>query len=87
MAHAIASVTSSMIVEGVFSETGYHGYAAMLRCNELMPGMQQVVAHLRRDESRLPALKGAAQGAGRRAGGGRLRPPTAHAPTACASRC
>jgi ribonucleoside-diphosphate reductase beta chain len=51
-AQAAASVTYNMIVEGVLAETAYYGYDAMLRRNGLMPGMQQVVGHLRRDESR-----------------------------------
>jgi len=51
-AQAVASTTYNMIVEGVLAETGYYGYDALLKRNNLMPGMQQVVAHLRRDESR-----------------------------------
>jgi ribonucleoside-diphosphate reductase beta chain len=51
-AQAVASTTYNMIVEGVLAETGYHGYDALLKRNGIMPGMQQVVAHLRRDESR-----------------------------------
>ena len=41
-----------MIVEGVLAETGYHGYHAMLARNGIMPGMQEAVANLQRDESR-----------------------------------
>jgi ribonucleoside-diphosphate reductase beta chain len=51
-AQAAASVTYNMIVEGVLAETGYHGYDMMLRRNGIMPGMQTIVGHLRRDESR-----------------------------------
>ncbi len=51
-AQASASVTYNMIVEGVLAETGYHAYDQLLRRNGIMPGMQQVVTHLRRDESR-----------------------------------
>jgi ribonucleoside-diphosphate reductase beta chain len=51
-AQAEASVTYNMIVEGVLAETGYHAFDRLLRDNGIMPGMQEVVAHLRRDESR-----------------------------------
>jgi ribonucleoside-diphosphate reductase beta chain len=51
-AQAAASVTYNMIVEGVLAETGYHGYDAMLRRNGILPGMQEVIGNLRRDESR-----------------------------------
>jgi ribonucleoside-diphosphate reductase beta chain len=49
---AEASVTYNMIVEGVLAETGYRAYDALLQRNGIMPGMQQIVAHLRRDEAR-----------------------------------
>jgi ribonucleoside-diphosphate reductase beta chain len=52
VAQAEASVTYNMIVEGVLAETGYRAYDALLQRNEIMPGMQQVIVHLRRDESR-----------------------------------
>ena len=52
IAQAEASVTYNMIVEGVLAETGYHAYHRMLVENEIMPGMQTVVAHLKNDESR-----------------------------------
>lgn len=52
VAQAEASVTYNLIVEGVLAETGYHAYYEMLRRNNLMPGMQVVVDHLKRDESR-----------------------------------
>ncbi len=51
-AQAAASVTYNMIVEGVLAETGYHAYDAVLQRNGIMPGMQRVIAHIRRDESR-----------------------------------
>lgn len=51
-AQAAASVTYNMIVEGVLAETGYHAYDQMLRRNGIMPGMQQVIGYLRRDEAR-----------------------------------
>ncbi len=52
VAQARASVTYNMIVEGVLAETGYYGYHRMLTSNGLMPGMQQFVTYLKRDESR-----------------------------------
>jgi len=52
VAQATASVTYNMIVEGVLAETGYRAYDALLQRNGIMPGMQQVIGHLRRDESR-----------------------------------
>jgi ribonucleoside-diphosphate reductase beta chain len=51
-AQARASVTYNLIVEGVLAETGYHTYYQTLRANGLMPGMQQAVDNLKRDESR-----------------------------------
>lgn len=51
-AQAEASVTYNLIVEGVLAETGYHAYYEVLRRNGIMPGMQTVVDHLKRDESR-----------------------------------
>lgn len=51
-AQAEASVTYNMIVEGVLAETGYQAYQAILVDNDLMPGMQEAVGYLRRDESR-----------------------------------
>src|SRR5690554_6973506 len=52
VALARASVTYNMIVEGVLAETGYHAYAKMLADNDIMPGMQQMAANLKQDESR-----------------------------------
>lgn len=51
-AQARASTTYNLVVEGVLAETGYHSYHKMLVENGIMPGMQTVVAHLKRDESR-----------------------------------
>ena len=47
-----ASVTYNMIVEGIMAETGYYVFSLALTRNKLMPGMQQFVANLKRDESR-----------------------------------
>lgn len=52
VALANASVTYNMIVEGVLAETGYHAYARVLSDHGIMPGMQQVAANLKQDESR-----------------------------------
>ena len=52
VAMARASATYNMIVEGVLAETGYHVYRSILEGRAIMPGMQQVVGHLQRDESR-----------------------------------
>jgi len=51
-AQAEAAVTYNMVVEGVLAESGYHGYHRILTDHGLMPGMQQAVGHLKRDESR-----------------------------------
>jgi ribonucleoside-diphosphate reductase beta chain len=51
-AQARAAVTYHLIVEGVLAETGYHTYYAMLQGNGLMPGMQELVGLIKRDESR-----------------------------------
>ena len=42
----------SEVVEGVLAETGYHAYDQMLQRGGIMPGMQQIIGHLRRDEAR-----------------------------------
>ena len=47
-----ASVTYNMIIEGVMAENGYYAFSLVLARNNLMPGMQQFVANLKRDESR-----------------------------------
>lgn len=52
LAQAEASATYNMIVEGVLAETGYHGYHATLGRAGIMPGMQELIALIRRDESR-----------------------------------
>lgn len=52
VAQAQASVTYNLIVEGVLAESGYHGYYAVLRQQSVMPGMQQVIDYLKRDEAR-----------------------------------
>jgi len=52
VAQAEASVTYNLIVEGVLAETGYHAYHAILARHGIMPGMQQAVMLLKRDESR-----------------------------------
>ncbi len=52
IAVARASATYNMIVEGVLAETGYHVYHSILERRRILPGMQQVLAHLQRDESR-----------------------------------
>jgi len=52
VAQAEASVTYNLIVEGVLAETGYHAYHAILARHGIMPGMQQAVTLLKRDESR-----------------------------------
>jgi len=51
-AQAEASVTYNLIVEGVLAETGYHAYHAILKRNDLLPGMLQMMEYLKRDESR-----------------------------------
>jgi ribonucleoside-diphosphate reductase beta chain len=52
VAQVRASVTYNLIVEGVLAETGYYGYSRTLTANNLMPGMQQLVGLIKRDESR-----------------------------------
>ena len=47
-----ASITYNMIVEGVLAETGYEAYFAALERNDLLPGLREGIAHLRRDEAR-----------------------------------
>lgn len=51
-AQARASATYNMIVEGTLAETGYHAYYAMLERNDLLPGLREGIAYLKRDESR-----------------------------------
>ncbi|RMH69061.1 MAG: R2-like ligand-binding oxidase [Bacteroidetes bacterium] len=52
LALAEASVTYQMITEGVLAETGYHAYYTVLQKAGMMPGMQQLVRLVQRDESR-----------------------------------
>ncbi|MBL0173616.1 MAG: R2-like ligand-binding oxidase [Gemmatimonadaceae bacterium] len=52
VAQARASATYNMIVEGVLAETGYHVFHRILTDRGIMPGMQQVAAYLKADESR-----------------------------------
>lgn len=47
-----ASVTYNLIVEGVLAETGYRGYQEVLSSRGILPGMQEAVRLLKRDESR-----------------------------------
>lgn len=47
-----ASVTYNMIVEGVLAETGYYTYGRMLGQRNILPGLQQVIGLVKRDESR-----------------------------------
>lgn len=49
---AEASVTYNMIVEGMLAETGYYAYYKVLKNNNLMPGLVQLIAKLKQDESR-----------------------------------
>jgi ribonucleoside-diphosphate reductase beta chain len=51
-AQARASATYHLFTEGVLAETGYHAYYKTLRARGVMPGMQQAIDHLKRDESR-----------------------------------
>lgn len=52
VALAEASVTYQMITEGVLAETGYQAYYTVLEAEGLMPGMQQLVRLIQRDEAR-----------------------------------
>lgn len=47
-----ASVTYNLVVEGMLAETGYFLFERMLGHDRILPGMQQAVGLLRRDESR-----------------------------------
>lgn len=49
---ADASVTYNMVVEGILAETGYYSYHEILRTAGLMPGMQEMIASTKLDESR-----------------------------------
>jgi len=47
-----ASVTYTMIVEGVLAETGYQAFFTMLERNDLCPGLRKGISLLKQDESR-----------------------------------
>ena len=47
-----ALVTYQMGTEGILAETGYHAYYTVLGDNGIMPGMQQLIQNVQRDESR-----------------------------------
>lgn len=49
---ARAAVTYQMIVEGTLAETGYHAYYTVLEKRDILPGMQQFIRNVQRDESR-----------------------------------
>jgi ribonucleoside-diphosphate reductase beta chain len=49
---ARASVLYNMIVEGVLAETGYYSFSRILSQTGLMPGLQQGIQLIKRDESR-----------------------------------
>lgn len=49
---ARASVLYNMIVEGVLAETGYFSFFRLLTQNNIMPGLQQGLQYIKRDESR-----------------------------------
>jgi len=49
---AAAGVTYQMIVEGVLAETGYAAYYTVLETHAILPGMQQLVQSIQRDEAR-----------------------------------
>ena len=49
---ARASVTYQMVVEGVLAETGYSAYQTVLSEHDLLPGMQEFIQLVQRDESR-----------------------------------
>jgi ribonucleoside-diphosphate reductase beta chain len=52
VAQARASATYNMIVEGVLAATGYHMFHEVLVSRGILPGMQQMTALLKLDESR-----------------------------------
>jgi ribonucleoside-diphosphate reductase beta chain len=51
-AQAHATVTYTMIVEGVLAETGYHGYFTALQRGGVLPGLQKGLELVKRDEAR-----------------------------------
>jgi ribonucleoside-diphosphate reductase beta chain len=52
VAQVEAIVTYNLIVEGVLAETGYYGALSMLKHRQIMPGHQQGIRLLQRDEAR-----------------------------------
>lgn len=52
VAQVRASATYNLIVEGVLAETGYYGFERTLTQNHILPGMQQFIGLVKRDESR-----------------------------------
>lgn len=51
-AQARASVTYNLVVEGVLAETSYFAYQGILTSRGILPGTQQLIGHLKQDESR-----------------------------------
>ncbi|HET8910204.1 MAG TPA: R2-like ligand-binding oxidase [Ktedonobacteraceae bacterium] len=49
---ARASIIYNMIIEGVLAETGYFSFARMLNQANIMPGLREGIAMIKRDESR-----------------------------------
>ncbi|HLJ34072.1 MAG TPA: R2-like ligand-binding oxidase [Ktedonobacteraceae bacterium] len=47
-----ASVLYNMIIEGVLAETGYYSFSRLLGQAGVMPGLQQGIQYIKRDESR-----------------------------------
>jgi ribonucleoside-diphosphate reductase beta chain len=47
-----AAVTYNMIVEGVLAETGYHSYHRAMLEGRRMPGLEEGLVNIKRDESR-----------------------------------
>ena len=47
-----ALVTYQMGTEGILAETGYFAYFSVLKDRGIMPGMQQIIQLIQRDESR-----------------------------------
>jgi ribonucleoside-diphosphate reductase beta chain len=52
VAQVKASILYNMIIEGVLAETGYHSFAQMLDETNMLPGLRQGLAYIKRDESR-----------------------------------
>lgn len=47
-----AATTYQMVVEGVLAETGYQAYYTVLQARGILPGMQEIVQAIQRDEAR-----------------------------------